>query len=73
MIKLTGIDNLGLVSEITQQISKSMTVNIRNINFESSGGLFTGRITVIVKNNSILNSLTERLKKINGIDKVTRE
>jgi GTP pyrophosphokinase len=73
VIKLTGIDNLGLVSEITQQISKSMTVNIRNINFESSGGLFTGRITVIVKNNSILNSLTERLKKINGIDKVTRE
>jgi len=73
VIKLTGIDNLGLVSEITKQISKSMNVNIRNINFESSGGLFTGRITVFVKNNSILNTLIERLKKINGIDKVTRE
>ncbi len=73
VIKLTGIDNLGLVSEITKQISKSMNVNIRNINFESSGGLFTGRITVFVKNNSILNTLIERLKKINGIHKVTRE
>ena len=73
VIKLTGIDNLGLVSEITKEISKSMNVNIRNINFESSGGLFTGRITVFVKNNSILNKLMERLKKISGIDKVTRE
>ena len=73
VIKLTGIDNLGLVSEITQEISKSMSVNIRNINFESSGGLFTGRITVIVKNNSILKTLIEHLKKINGIDRVTRE
>jgi GTP pyrophosphokinase len=73
VIKLTGIDNLGLVSEITKEISKSMNVNIRNINFESSGGLFTGRITVFVKNNSILSTLIERLKKINGIDKVTRE
>ncbi len=73
VIKLTGIDNLGLVSEITKEISKSMNVNIRNINFESSGGLFTGRITVFVKNNSILNTLIERLKKISGIHKVTRE
>jgi len=73
VIKLNGIDNLGLVSEITKEISRSMNVNIRNINFESSGGLFTGRITVFVKNNSILNTLIERLKKISGIHKVTRE
>jgi len=73
VITLTGIDNLGLVSEITKEISKSMNVNIRNINFESSGGLFTGRITLFVKNNSILSTLMERLKKISGIHKVTRE
>ena len=73
VIKLTGIDNLGLVSNITKEISKSMNVNIRNINFESSGGLFTGRITVFVKNNSILNNLIARLKKISSIHKVTRE
>jgi len=73
VIKLTGIDNLGLVSEITKEISRSMNVNIRNINFESSGGLFTGRITLFVKNNSILSTLIERLKKISGIHKVTRE
>lgn len=73
VIKLTGIDNLGLVSEITKEISNSMNVNMRNINFESSDGIFTGKITVIVKNNSILDTLIDHLKKINGIDKVSRE
>ncbi|MFV8838199.1 RelA/SpoT family protein [Salinimicrobium soli] len=73
VIKLTGIDNLGLVNDVTMEISNNMNVNIRNINFESTDGLFTGRITVIVKNNNILKKLMEHLKKINGIDKVTRE
>ena len=50
-----------------------MNVNIRNISFDSTDGIFTGKITVIVKNNSILKKLMENLKKINGIDKVTRE
>ena len=73
VIKLTGIDNLGLVNEVTREISNNMNVNIRNITFNSTAGIFTGKITVIVKNNSILKKLMEHLKKINGIDKVTRE
>ncbi len=73
VIKLTGIDNIGLVSEVTKEISKSMNVDMRNINFTSSEGLFSGKITVVVKNNSILNTLIQHLKKINGIDKVSRE
>ena len=71
-IRLTGIDNLGLVNEITQIISDNMHVNIRNINFSTNGGTFTGSITVAVKNNSILKKLIDNLKRINGIDKVTR-
>ncbi len=71
-IKLTGIDNLGLVSEITEVISDNMHVNMRNLNFSTDGGTFKGNITVVVKNNSILNKLIKNLKHINGIDKVTR-
>lgn len=73
IIKLEGIDNLGLVNDITKEISNNMNVNIRNINFDSIHGVFTGKITVIVKNNTILKRLMTHLKKINGIDKVTRE
>lgn len=71
-IQLTGIDNLGLVSEITEVISNNMHVNMRNLNFSTDGGTFTGRITVVVKNNSILKKLIANLKQISGIDKVTR-
>ena len=73
VIKLTGLDNLGLVSEVTQEISSNLNVNMKKINFESLDGVFNGRITLVVKNNSILNKIIDRLKKINGIDKVSRE
>ncbi|NJB37625.1 RelA/SpoT family protein [Croceivirga sp. JEA036] len=71
-IKLTGIDNLGLMNEITNIISDNMHVNMRNLNFSAEGGTFTGKITVIVKNKTILKKLIDNLKGINGIDKVVR-
>lgn len=71
-ISLTGIDNLGLVSRITEVISGNMHVNMRNLNFSTDGGTFKGQITVVVKNNEILKKLINNLKGINGIDKVSR-
>ncbi|UJH67915.1 RelA/SpoT family protein [Allomuricauda sp. SCSIO 65647] len=71
-IQLMGIDNLGLVNEITKVISDDLNVNMRNLNFGTDGGTFSGRITVVVKNNSILKRLVANLKQIEGIDKVTR-
>ncbi len=71
-LKLSGIDNLGLVNEITKVISSNMHVNMRNINFDTDGGTFNGKISVEVKNKSILKKLMENLKKVNGIHKVQR-
>ncbi len=71
-ITLSGIDNLGIVSEITDIISGNMHVNMRSINFTTDGGTFSGKITVVVKNNATLKKLVDNLKRINGIDKVTR-
>lgn len=71
-IQLTGIDNLGLISDITKVISGNMHVNMRNLNFNTDGGTFSGKITVVVKNKAILKKVIENLKQINGIDKVTR-
>ncbi len=71
-IQLTGIDDLGLVSDVTEIISDNMHVNMRNLNFSTDGGTFTGKITVVVKNNSILKKLIENLKQLKGIDKVSR-
>ena len=71
-IEITGIDHIGLVNDITNIISENMLVNMKSISFESNDGLFSGKINVIVKNNTIIKKLLEKLKKINGIDKVRR-
>lgn len=71
-IELSGIDNLGLVNEITKLISQNMHVNMKNLSFESDSGMFNGKITVVVKNINMLKTLIDNLKKINGIDKVRR-
>ncbi|MGB1043198.1 MAG: ACT domain-containing protein, partial [Tenacibaculum sp.] len=71
-IQLSGIDNLGLVNEVTSLISDNMHVNMKSLNFSSDDGVFSGKITVEVKNQTMLNKLINKLKKISGIDKVTR-
>ena len=71
-IRLSGIDTLGLINSITEIISDEMHVNMRNINFNTDGGTFNGSIKLVVKNKSILKKLIQNLKRINGIDKVTR-
>ncbi len=72
-IKMSGIDNIGLINDITDLISDEMHVNMRRINFNTEGGTFNGEITVVVKNNSTLKKLMNNLRKISGIDKVARK
>lgn len=72
VIKLEGIDDLGLVNNVTKVISSNMHVNMKNLSFDSDGGIFTGKITLEVKSRTILKKLITNLKKINGIDKVSR-
>lgn len=71
-IELTGIDHIGLVNDITSIVSENMHVNMKSISFESNDGLFSGKMSVVVKNNTIIKKLLDKLKKINGIDKVRR-
>ena len=73
VIKISGIDNLGIVSEITRIISNSLNINIKKMSFDTEENTFIGTITLKVKTKSILDKLIGRLKKINGIEKVNRE
>jgi guanosine-3',5'-bis(diphosphate) 3'-pyrophosphohydrolase len=71
-LKITGMDSLGLTNELTKVISNNMHVNIQSISLSGNAGIFNGQVTVIVQNNTILKKLIENIKKIDGIDKVTR-
>ena len=72
ILKLHGVDHVGMVNEITEVISRNMTVNIHNLNISGNDGIFEGSITVSVKNKSQLQKLSDSIKKIEGIDKVDR-
>ncbi len=72
ILKIHGVDHVGMVNEITQIISRNMSVNIHNLNISGHDGIFEGNITVSVKNNSQLQKLSESIKKIEGIEKVER-
>jgi GTP pyrophosphokinase len=71
-LDITGMDSLGLTNELTRIISSNMNVNIQSISLSSEAGIFKGQVAVIVQNNTILKRLIENIKKIDGIDKVTR-
>jgi GTP pyrophosphokinase len=72
-LKLSGIDQIGLVNQVTRVISNNMNVDIFKINFDTDDGLFSGGISVRVKNKATLEKLVNNLLKINGIEKVTRD
>jgi len=72
VIKLTGIDEKGLVSNVTKLISGNMNVNIKSIKFDTDSGTFSGEIAIDVNNNNFVTKLMNRLQKIKGIEKVSR-
>ena len=72
ILKIHGIDHVGLVNEITQIISRNMSVNIHSLSMQGNDGVFEGKITVSVKNKSQLQKLSDSIKKIEGIETVER-
>ncbi|MFT4942511.1 MAG: guanosine-3',5'-bis(diphosphate) 3'-pyrophosphohydrolase [Candidatus Paceibacteria bacterium] len=69
---ITGIDALGLVNNVTKEVSNNLNIDMKSLHFDTNDGVFTGNIVVVVKNKNILDNLVQNIKKINGIDKVTR-
>ncbi len=72
-IKISGIDYVGMVNEITQIISNNLNVNIKKMAFSTDGGTFKGTLSVEVKNNTFLKRLMKNLENISGVEKVVRD
>ena len=71
-LRITGIDLMGMTNELTKVVSNNMHVNIQSISLSSDAGVFNGQLTVVVQNSKILKKLIDNIKKIEGIEKVTR-
>ncbi len=71
-IKLTGIDDVGLLNKITNVITGQMNLNMRALSFEGSDGVFEGKIMVYVHDTNELEDLLSRLTALEGILEVSR-
>ncbi|NNC84044.1 MAG: bifunctional (p)ppGpp synthetase/guanosine-3',5'-bis(diphosphate) 3'-pyrophosphohydrolase, partial [Flavobacteriales bacterium] len=71
-IKFEGIDDIGLVHNITDTISRQLTINMKSISFESNDGIFTGRISLFIHDTNHLSKLIREMKSIKGVTSVRR-
>lgn len=61
-IRIIGIDDVGIVSSLTEIISKNMGVNMKAITIESHEGTFEGIISVFVEDTKHLDNLIRNIK-----------
>jgi len=71
-LRVIGEDRVGIVSDITTVISKSLKTNIRSITVDSEDGVFEGTIVLYVSDLEHLRRVIERIKRIDGIYGVYR-
>lgn len=71
-VEISGIDSLGLVSKVTDIISKQLKVNMKSISFESLDGTFIGKLKVNVSDKYHLEQLMNELSGIDQYIKVSR-
>jgi GTP pyrophosphokinase len=71
-IRITGLDDIGIISGISQVISTDLKVNMRSISVLSNDGMFEGTIMVFVNDTKHLDTLMRKLLQVKGVLKVTR-
>ncbi len=71
-IKVSGVDRIGLVNDLTNIISSELKVNMTNINFNVREGIFEGTIDLFVHHTQDLNNLILKLSNVKGIDTISR-
>lgn len=71
-ISIKGIDRMGLLNDITKEISLVMEVNMRRIDLGTEGEIFDGHIDLLVHDKNVLEDLINKLSNINGIQSVMR-
>lgn len=71
-LRITGIDEVGLINKLTTVISNDFKVNMRSITVDSNEGIFEGSIMVDVNDTNHLENLIRKLKQVKGVTAVTR-
>jgi GTP pyrophosphokinase len=71
-LRVIGNDDIGIVSNITNIISKEDKLTMRSINIDSHDGLFSGNLVLMIEDTSKLNLLIKKLKTVKGVRQIIR-
>ncbi len=71
-VKIVGLDDVGIIRDITNLVTDSLKVNIAALAIESKEGIFEGELKVYIHEKEELDEIVEGLEKIGGVQSVTR-
>ncbi len=71
-LRVIGHDDIGIISNITNIISKDEKIVMRSINIDSHDGLFSGNLVVQLEDTTKLQLLIRKLKTVKGVKQVER-
>lgn len=71
-VRVIGEDRVGMINDITDILSRSLSTNMKSINVNSDSGMFEGIISLYVDGISHLNRIIKRLERVDGVKSVHR-
>lgn len=71
-IAFTGIDRMGILSNILSKLSEDVVLNIQSVNVSSKDGIFEGVIHVLIHSVDDVSLLSNKIAKVDGISTVHR-
>jgi len=71
-VRLTGVENLGIVARISEILSEYKGVSVKNFTYGMDNGLFEGRIDLLVPNVNYLYGIIKKIQSVKGITRITR-
>ena len=71
-LRVIGVDDIGIVNNLTSIISKEEKLVLRSINIDSHDGLFRGNLEVMIDDNTKLESLVKKLRTVKGVKQIDR-
>jgi GTP pyrophosphokinase len=70
-IRISGIDRVGLLNEVTQIISAQMSVNIHTLNITCEDGMFEGTLELRVHDREDIRLIIENLKRVEDLKEIS--
>jgi len=71
-LKITGTDDIGIVSNISQVITKDLKLKMRSISIDSQEGSFEGTVTLFVNDTQMLDLIIKKIRNVKGVYTVSR-